>query len=136
MSDKQWYYFDPENQQQGPFSIGEIRQFIAEGILNHQSFLWHDGLTTWTAANKIAGVLATPAPAPDPTQLSIPLRLPPLLLLGGNEPGLTALSKFCICGGALGPEMGSIGFLALNCGLCTLLEFGYEMVANYCCPRG
>ena len=66
MSDKQWYYFDPENQQQGPFSIGEIRQFIAEGILNHQSFLWHDGLTTWTAANKIAGVLATPAPAPDP----------------------------------------------------------------------
>ena len=66
MSDKQWYYFDPENQQQGPFSIGEIRQFIAEGILNHQSFLWHDGLTTWTAANKIAGVFATPAPAPDP----------------------------------------------------------------------
>ncbi len=66
MSDKQWYYLDPENQQQGPFSIGEIRQFIAEGILTRQSFLWHDGLTTWTAANKIAGVFATPAPAPDP----------------------------------------------------------------------
>jgi len=66
MSDKQWYYFDPENQQQGPFSIGEIRQFIAEGILTGQSFLWHNGLTTWTAANKIPGVFATPAPAPDP----------------------------------------------------------------------
>lgn len=66
MSDKQWYYFDPENQQQGPFLIEEIRQFIAEGILTRQSFLWHDGLTTWTTANKIPGVFATPAPAPDP----------------------------------------------------------------------
>ena len=66
MSDKQWYYLDPENQQRGPFLIEEIRQFIAEGILTRQSFLWHDGLTTWTAANKIAGVFATPAPAPDP----------------------------------------------------------------------
>ena len=66
MSDKQWYYFGPENQQQGPFSIEEIRQFIAEGILTRQSFLWHDGLTTWTAANKVPGVFATPAPAPDP----------------------------------------------------------------------
>ena len=66
MSDKQWYYFDSENQQQGPFSIEKIRQFVAEGILTHQSFLWHDGLTTWTAANKVPGVFATPAPAPDP----------------------------------------------------------------------
>ena len=66
MSDKQWYYLDPENQQRGPFLIEEIRQFIAEGILTRQSFLWHDGLTAWTAANKISGVFATPAPAPDP----------------------------------------------------------------------
>ena len=66
MSDKQWYYSDPENQEKGPFSIEEIRQFIAEGILTRQSFLWHDGLTTWTAANKIPEVFTNPAPAPDP----------------------------------------------------------------------
>ena len=66
MSDKQWYYSDPENQEQGPFSIGEIRQFITEGILTRQSFLWHDGLTTWTAAHKIPEIFTNPAPAPDP----------------------------------------------------------------------
>ena len=39
---------------------------VADGTITQKTFLWHDGLTTWTAAREIPGIFATPAPAPNP----------------------------------------------------------------------
>lgn len=69
-----------------------------------------------------------PVVPPDARGLRIRLLLLCLLAAGSSERNLSLArlrpllgsSRFDIYGGALGPEIGSIWFLALNCGLLTL----------------
>ena len=66
MSDSPWYYTDANGQQQGPFPVEQIKQFVSNGIITHQTLLWQEGLENWVPANEVSGIFATPAPPPAP----------------------------------------------------------------------
>ena len=46
--EKFWYYLDPQNQQNGPMSFDALVRAWNEGKVNPQTFVWNEGLETWT----------------------------------------------------------------------------------------
>lgn len=44
--DRIWYYIE-NNESKGPFSVDEMKDFLARGILNGNSFVWRDGMLEW-----------------------------------------------------------------------------------------
>ena len=60
-------------QQFGPYSLDEVRSYLAAGQLQPADSAWHEGLPDWVPLDQIAGVAgAPPPPPPPPANLSLP----------------------------------------------------------------
>jgi hypothetical protein len=53
----QWYVLVGE-QQYGPLRFSQLAQFVAQGSLLKDNWLWRPGLTSWTAAGDVPGLFA------------------------------------------------------------------------------
>lgn len=55
----------------GPYSIGEVNDYLGTGFLKPDDLAWHNGLTNWQALSTIQGVNAAAStrrpPPPPPT---------------------------------------------------------------------
>ena len=63
MDDTQWYYVVGSDSK-GPFGSQEIEDMIRRGFVGPQTFVWHDGLPAWEAAEQhfdIARMATAPA---------------------------------------------------------------------------
>jgi hypothetical protein len=56
MAGRSWF-FATEGQQKGPFSEVEFREFIARGIVRSTTLVWGDGMSEWTKAGDVPGLL-------------------------------------------------------------------------------
>jgi hypothetical protein len=56
MASRSWFYAS-DGQQKGPFSEVEFREFIARGIVGPTTLVWGDGMSEWTRAGDIPGLL-------------------------------------------------------------------------------
>lgn len=65
----QQYYVYANNQQSGPFDIAQLKQQVAAGTLNKQTYVWKDGMAGWAAAGtvpELACIFMTGTPPPPP----------------------------------------------------------------------
>jgi hypothetical protein len=56
MASRSWFYAS-DGQQNGPFSEVELREFIARGIVRPTTLVWGDGMSDWTKAGDVPGLL-------------------------------------------------------------------------------
>lgn len=56
MASRSWFYAS-DGQQKGPFSEVELREFIARGTVRPTTLVWGDGMSEWTKAGDIPGLL-------------------------------------------------------------------------------
>jgi hypothetical protein len=56
MSSRSWFYAS-DGQQNGPFSEVQLREFIARGIVRPTTLVWADGMSGWTKAGDVPGLL-------------------------------------------------------------------------------
>lgn len=57
MPNRAWFYADG-GWQQGPFSDGQFRDFIAKGIIRADALVWTDGMAGWQKAGDIPGLFS------------------------------------------------------------------------------
>ncbi|MFX0578285.1 SPFH domain-containing protein [Nocardia nepalensis] len=72
---QQSFHFDNGGQPAGPYTIEQLRQFVAGGQLSRETNVWTEGMPGWAAASTVA-VLQTLFAAPPPLP-GIPPPLPP-----------------------------------------------------------
>ena len=77
-----WYYHAPGEGRVGPLSADELRKRFHDGLLRHDTLVWHAGLREWQPLERlaaelgIAGIQPQPAmPPPMPTGTPPPLRM-------------------------------------------------------------
>jgi GYF domain 2 len=64
MASRSWFYAS-DDQQKGPFSEVEFRELIARGTVGPTMLVWADGMSEWTKAGDVPGLLrGTPGAAP------------------------------------------------------------------------
>jgi hypothetical protein len=56
MSSRSWF-FAANNQQQGPYSDEQLRQFVSSGAVVADTFVWTEGMADWQRAADIPGLL-------------------------------------------------------------------------------
>ena len=61
MSNKQWYYADDSEAQQGPVSAAELKRLALAGRLKPEHEVWREGMDNWAAAGTIKGLLPGPS---------------------------------------------------------------------------
>lgn len=54
---KDWFYLDEKNKQQGPVPFEKLRGKIIEGKINHDSLIWSEGMVQWKKLKETAGIL-------------------------------------------------------------------------------
>jgi len=60
MSDEQqWFYTDAAGQQAGPVYADGLRQLAADGSVSSTTLVWSEGMTDWTPATQVPGLLPT-----------------------------------------------------------------------------
>ena len=42
-----------EGRQQGPFSLGEVIDYIRKGVITPQTYIWKQGMQTWLPAEQV-----------------------------------------------------------------------------------
>src|SRR5450756_95489 len=62
------YLIHRGGQQYGPYSVEELRQFVASGNILSSDMAWAQGMPAWVPVSQILGgaPAAAPAPAPAP----------------------------------------------------------------------
>jgi len=102
----------------GPFTLEQVRDYLAEGILLPDDLAWHEGLENWIPLSQLVAPPVAPQPVaaipavPEPTQTVEPVVAAPMaapakssnkkllvvgivvgvLVLGGSAAGLFSLS--------------------------------------------
>ncbi len=66
---QQWYVA-VKGQQQGPFSMGQMQQAIANGQHTPETMVWKEGFPDWTAIANVPEMQASSSPAPPPPTMS------------------------------------------------------------------
>ena len=61
MSDRSWF-FAFQGEPKGPYPELELRDFIASRMLTAETLVWTEGMTDWTKAGDIPGLLAGGGP--------------------------------------------------------------------------
>ncbi len=56
MASRSWFYAT-DGQQHGPYSEDQLRDFIARGIVRPTTLVWGEGMSEWTRAGDIPGLL-------------------------------------------------------------------------------
>ena len=82
MASLEWYYAKG-NQQHGPVSASDLKQFADRGELEPEDLVWCEKLEDWTPARKVGGLFEEEPPAPPPRPVKAPPRPP---LHGGSPP--------------------------------------------------
>lgn len=62
MSEQNWYYLDPQGQQQGPVPATNLQSLAQAGALNAETQVWTEGLEAWVPASQVEGLINTPQP--------------------------------------------------------------------------
>ena len=52
----QWFYADQESENRGPYTLHELRQLSAAGVVTATTLVWSENLTNWTPAGEVADV--------------------------------------------------------------------------------
>lgn len=69
-----WYTATPGGQREGPFSLPEMKQQIAQGTLAPENLVWKDGMANWISARSLPELFAAaPPPLPSPAAKRIEL---------------------------------------------------------------
>jgi len=69
------YWVAPGGQQQGPFSLADVRRMIAEGRVSMSDLAWAEGLPNWAPLSQVIPAEApayAPAPPPPPPPAAQP----------------------------------------------------------------
>jgi membrane protease subunit (stomatin/prohibitin family) len=66
------FFIAVNGQQQGPFSMDQIKSGIANGQVNRETLVWKQGMANWAKAGEVAEIqplfaMAPPPPPPPPT---------------------------------------------------------------------
>jgi hypothetical protein len=72
---KKWYY-NKNNQNEGPFSFGEFQAKITQGVVTKKTSVWHSGLPAWVVASEVE-LLASSFRKPSQSESSDLLELRP-----------------------------------------------------------
>ena len=72
-------YITKEQQKYGPYSVDEVRQYIADKHFTTSDWAWHEGLTDWVPIHSIPGVVTQNAPPLLPVQSPNDGKAQPLL---------------------------------------------------------
>jgi hypothetical protein len=71
-----------DQQQYGPYSLGELRAGVREGWARTDHLVWGPGLTDWVPIEQVPGLGGPAAPLPPPPQPTATRRRGPLLWVG------------------------------------------------------
>jgi hypothetical protein len=71
MTDRVWYFAVGGNRQ-GPISEDELRAKIASGEIRADTLVWNSGMTDWTRAGAVPGLMGPGAPAMPPGAPALP----------------------------------------------------------------
>ncbi len=66
------YYVYANNQQTGPFTMQQLQQQVAMGMLTQQTYVWKNGMPGWAAAGslpELAQIFMTGTPPPPPPMM-------------------------------------------------------------------
>ncbi len=66
------YYIAMNGQQMGPYGLEQIRQMIASGQVNNNTYIWKQGMANWLPASsvpEIAALFGQQTPPPPPPQM-------------------------------------------------------------------
>ncbi|WP_115563017.1 RDD family protein [Xanthomonas arboricola] len=71
----QWYYADAQRQRQGPVDTDTLAARLSQGIIDHTSLVWREGLPQWVTLSEVASELGldTQAPASPPAAADAPM---------------------------------------------------------------
>ncbi|KQR12830.1 MULTISPECIES: RDD family protein [Xanthomonas] len=71
----QWYYADAQRQRQGPVDTDTLAARLSQGIIDHTSLVWREGLPQWVTLSEVASELGldTLAPASPPIAADAPM---------------------------------------------------------------
>jgi hypothetical protein len=84
--DVTFYHFLIGGEQQGPFSLAQVRALYGTGQITRETPTWYQGLTEWIPFSAVEddvaepSMPATPSPAPAAADAESPLRILPLFL--------------------------------------------------------
>lgn len=53
---KQWYYADQEYKQQGPVQYKILKGIFLRGDVNHNTFVWYEGMPKWERIKDVPGL--------------------------------------------------------------------------------
>jgi hypothetical protein len=65
-------YIHRNNQQFGPYTIDQVREYLASGRLHAEDLAWHEGAPDWVPLSKIPEIASAP-----PSQPGLPSMPPP-----------------------------------------------------------
>lgn len=70
----QYYTLNANNQQEGPFSIPQLQQKVAMGMMNTNTYVWKNGMPGWATAGSVPELACifmtgTPPPPPPPMMM-------------------------------------------------------------------
>jgi hypothetical protein len=65
MSNRSWF-FAAGDQQQGPYSEEQLRDFIARGSVRADTYVWTEGMAAWQRAGDVPGLLSGGPPGAPP----------------------------------------------------------------------
>jgi len=68
----QLYYAVFEGRQAGPFLETEIVRLINDGRITKETYIWHQGMREWRAAQDVPEILRVIALAPPPLPVAVP----------------------------------------------------------------
>lgn len=54
-SDKEWFYLDNSNKQQGPLYFSALRNLWAEKKIGESTYVWTEGMQKWIRIRELAG---------------------------------------------------------------------------------
>jgi hypothetical protein len=75
MTDRNWYVAMIDGKQHGPYSDDRLRELVAGGTVEAETPVWCDGMSDWTKAAEIPGLVPQslrPPPLPLPVRASAP----------------------------------------------------------------
>lgn len=56
---KDWFYLDQMHQQFGPVDFEGLRKVWEQGLVNRNSYVWHEGMADWKKVNEMPGLEET-----------------------------------------------------------------------------
>src|SRR5882762_2416773 len=96
------YWVAPGGQQQGPFSLADVRRMIAEGRVSMSDLAWAEGLPNWAPLSQ---VIPAEAPAYAPPPPPPPAAQPNYGALGAQAVGAQAVAAPAPTAGPVPPNL-------------------------------